>query len=548
MPLGRTGRQYSLRTHLIVFGALILIPAMALAGILLARSAGLERARLEAQLIQVADDLADDIDRDITRDTALLQTLATLSSFRNEDWPLFYTEAKAALQGRAYVVLIDRSMRQLVNTYVPYGSQPDSTGDPDTARRMIASKQADVSDLFVSLVAKKPVYNVNIPIVRDGEVRYILHLGRLTDDLLTILRGQKLGPEWLTTVLDRKAVILARSRDHERFVGKAYPQLAQDVTVSRRGLVKGTGFDGEEMLRAVVHSPFSGWFMTAGVPLEVAEAPLRRNVWLWGLSCAGILIAAAALAWLLGRAMAKPMEHAALAAAALGRREPILPLSSSLSEANTITKALENASAELTQHGKHQQLLLGELTHRGKNMLSVVQAIVMRTLTGERPLQEARDALLARLHALGRVQELLMRTDWKGAPLKDIIAVELEPFADRVGVEGPDIIIDGKMVQTFALVLHELATNASKHGALTIQNGRVLIRWSVTGSGDAARFHFRWEERGGPLAAPSTRKGFGTMLLEGAFPADPAVKPRLSYEAEGFVYEVEMPLNMVRSI
>jgi hypothetical protein len=87
VPLGLTGRQYSLRAHLIVFGAGILIPAMVLAGLLLARSATLERAQLEARLIQVADDLAEDIDRDIARDFTLLQTLATSPSFANEDWP-----------------------------------------------------------------------------------------------------------------------------------------------------------------------------------------------------------------------------------------------------------------------------------------------------------------------------------------------------------------------------------------------------------------------------------------------------------------------------
>jgi len=227
MGLRLLGGQFSLRAHLIVFGAGLLIPVMVLAGVLLARSAGLERTQLEARLIQVADDLAEDIDRDIARDFTILQTLAASPSFINEDWAAFYTHAKAALQGKAYVVLVDSSLRQLVNTFVPYGSQPKLTGDPETARRMIASKQSDVSDLFVSLVTKKPVFNVNIPILRDGEVRHILHFGQLTDELLEVLRGQRLGPEWVTAILDRKGVVLARSRDHQRFVAGAYPEFCE---------------------------------------------------------------------------------------------------------------------------------------------------------------------------------------------------------------------------------------------------------------------------------------------------------------------------------
>jgi hypothetical protein len=194
MPLRLTGRQYSLRTHLLVFGAGLLLPVAVLAAVLLARGASLERAQLEAHLIQVADNLADDIDRDIARDVTILQTLASSPSFVSGDWAAFHAQATSALQGRAYVVVIDRSLRQLVNTFVPYGSQPELTGDPETARRMFASKQPDVSDVFVSLVTKRPVFNVNIPILKDGEVRYILHLGQFTDDILQILRAQKTGP------------------------------------------------------------------------------------------------------------------------------------------------------------------------------------------------------------------------------------------------------------------------------------------------------------------------------------------------------------------
>lgn len=547
MPLRLTGRDYSLRVHLAVFAAAILIPAIVLAGLLLARSAALERAQLEARLIQVADDLAEDIDRDIARDFTLLQTLATSPAFAKEDWPAFFEHAKAALQGKAYVVLIDSSLRQLVNTYVPYGKQPEFTGDPVTARRMIATKQPDVSDLFVSLVTKTPVFNVNVPILRDGEVRYILHLGQFTDDLVAIARAQRLGPEWVTVILDRKGAVLARSREHERFVGKTYPQFASDLTIPDRGLIRGANLDGEEVLRAVVRSKLTGWFITASIPITLAEAPLRRSAWQWGASAALVLVLATALAWLFAGAMEKPMRDASQVAAALGRGEPIKDSHSTLAEANTIIGALGAASAELAQRSEHQRLLLNELSHRVKNVLAVIQSLVMRTLSPERSMSDARAILIERLHALGRVHELLMRTDWKGASLKDIIAAELEPFSARVEAKGPELVIDGRMVQTFALVLHELATNASKYGSLSKESGKVSISWSVTGAGKGARFKFRWEEEGGPAVEPPSRKGFGSSLLEAALPADLSVTPRLSFEPSGFVYEIEAPLSTVHS-
>ena len=160
-------------------------------------------------------------------------------------------------------------------------------------------------------------------------------------------------------------------------------------------------------------------------------------------------------------------------------------------------------------------------------------------------MTEAREVLLERVHALGRAHELLMRTDWKGAPIRDIIGAELAPFSAQVQIEGPEVIVHGRMVQTFALVLHELATNAAKHGSLSNQKGRVSVTWTVSHQSPSARFRFQWEEQNGPTVKPPARKGFGSTLLAGAFPADLSVEPRLSFEPGGFVYELEAPLSEV---
>src|SRR5204863_9891634 len=116
------------------------------------------------------------------------------------------------------------------------------------------------------------------------------------------------------------------------------------------------------------------------------------------------------------------------AAAAPGREEKIVPLRSFLAEANAIVAAQERASGELMKRGEHQRLLLHELSHRVKNILAVVQSLVTRTLSEGRPMSDARDVLTERLLALGRAHEVLMRTDWKGASLRDIVEAELATF------------------------------------------------------------------------------------------------------------------------
>lgn len=119
---------------------------------------------------------------------------------------------------------------------------------------------------------------------------------------------------------------------------------------------------------------------------------------------------------------------------------------------------------------------------------------------------EARDILTKRVLALGRAHEVLLRTDWKGATLRDIVKAELAPFGDRISLNGPGITVHGAMVQTFALVLHELATNAAKHGALSDGAGTVSVAWSV----ENGRIRFCWKEHGGPPVKRATHKGFGT--------------------------------------
>ena len=541
-----TGRRklrgsYPIRTHLIAFGLILVLPLTALAGVLFVRSATLERDQVEARLVQLADDLAEDIDRDIERHFTILNTLATLPSLQDADWPTFYAQAKAALQGNGYIILIDSSLRQIVNTYVPYEEAPPSTGDPEAARRMIKTKQREVSDLFISLVTKGPVFNINVPIVREGELRYILSYGRHADDLLAIMRGQRVGPDWVRAIIDRKGVVLARSRDHERVVGTAPPLFAADLAIADHSIRKTTSLEGEAVLRAIARSGVSGWLVTVNVPLAVAEASLERSAALWGLTAAAALLLTVALAFVFANMISKPMMQAAAAARALGREEPIVALNSSISEANAIVLAIQNASAELRERLSQQRLLSRELNHRVKNVLAMVQAMVRRTLSDQRPVAQARELIGQRLQALARAQDLLLRTDWKDISIKEIIAAELATYSERIVLDGPDLRIDGRNVQTLTLLLHELATNAVKHGAFSDASGEVSISWATVGSGANARFWFRWEERHGPTVKLPVHKGFGTVLLQSTFSA-PDTKRRLAFEPGGLVYELDIPL------
>ena len=197
------------------------------------------------------------------------------------------------------------------------------------------------------------------------------------------------------------------------------------------------------------------------------------------------------------------------------------------------------------KRGEERQLLLtGELQHRTNNLLAVIQSVVQQSLSGTQSLGEARETLTARLHSLANANALLTQTDWYGATLEDVIARELASFMARASIDGPPIRLTPNATQGFALVIHELCTNAAKYGALSTPAGTLEIRWSVEEGGDEPRLMFRWQERGGPRLAPPQRMGFGTTLLNSAISGGDGT-PRIEYAPEGVRYTLEVPLSSI---
>jgi PAS domain S-box-containing protein len=193
------------------------------------------------------------------------------------------------------------------------------------------------------------------------------------------------------------------------------------------------------------------------------------------------------------------------------------------------------------------RLLMDELAHRSKNLMALVQSIASRSLTGARTLEEANNVFAQRIQALARSQSVLLGGGLEGAHIADIIGLESEGFTERMKASGPPIVLNPKSAQTFALLVHELATNATKYGALSNEEGHVAIDWRIEGEAAEARFKFRWQEHDGPLVVPPNHTGFGRTLLERAVAADLDAQSTISFAPEGVRYEIDAPLLAVAS-
>jgi PAS domain S-box-containing protein len=786
--------SFSALTYLILYGLAIAIPLVLVLGGLLFRATSLEREQLDLRILQVLDDLVDNLDRDFDRHLTILRTLASSQAFEEEDWPVFYEQAQAGLQGRAYIVLLDSAGRQLVNTYVRYGEQPAMTGDPDTLQRMLETKRPVVSNLFTSLVVKKPVFNISLPVLQDGQVRFILNLGLLPADLATILSGQKLDSEWMTMVWDANGVMVARSRDNARYVGTTVPSRMREQ--SQRAIIRTANPDGIDVLHTTARSQMSGWSVGVNIPYLLVTQQLQSSLMLWGTAATSAILLAMGLGLLFARLITKPLSIASEAAGNLGRGELFAVAGSHLKEADVFLKTLEATRRELadqttrlresearlaaildqmpigvglmdtdgrwilanpvmkhfvpemipSRDGRHigqwhgfdadgrllepiqwpsaralrgetvvpgveltytpddgrkvwtrvaaapfhnadgkivgaiailqditetrlaeeqfhvaveaapngmvlsnrkgqivlvnsqvermfgysreelvgqnidllvpeqfrgrhpadraiyyahpsvrlmgtgrdvfarckngavvpveiglsptetaqgtmslcsivditdrkkreesQQLVIRELNHRTKNLLTVVQTVANRSMDEVKTMAEAKHVMNGRLKALSQAYAMLVDAKWVGAPLREIIDRQVAAMSNRISVTGCGIVVVPSTAQQFSMIVHELATNALKYGALSVPDGYISIDGKVNRAGQNGVFSFVWKETGGPPVSLPTRKGFGSVILLDSARLF-AELVTADYAPAGLTYELQVALATI---
>jgi two-component sensor histidine kinase len=199
--------------------------------------------------------------------------------------------------------------------------------------------------------------------------------------------------------------------------------------------------------------------------------------------------------------------------------------------------------AERKQAQDRERLLSREIDHRAKNLLMVVQSIVH--LSGGTSIDEFKESVVGRIQALARAHGLLAASRWNAVALRSLVDEELEPYAssaDCVASNGPDVNLKPAAAQSLGMVIHELATNAAKYGALSVPAGRVTVSWQVKQRGGEARLLLQWRERNGPAVSKPTRLGFGSTLIKSALAGEPEASVTLDFDPDGVQCRIELPL------
>jgi PAS domain S-box-containing protein len=203
---------------------------------------------------------------------------------------------------------------------------------------------------------------------------------------------------------------------------------------------------------------------------------------------------------------------------------------------------------ERKQAENRQKLLVDELNHRVKNTLATVQSLAYQTFRQALPPDVARERFEARLLALSRTHNLLNESSWAGAPLRDVLALELEPFGgengERVDMRGRNLHLPARLAVVLGMLFHELSTNAVKYGALSVAEGKVDVSWDLSAGEDGeAVLRLEWIERDGPKVETPTRLGFGSRLIQATVQQELGGSIDLRFEPAGLVCRMEIPLR-----
>jgi two-component sensor histidine kinase len=194
---------------------------------------------------------------------------------------------------------------------------------------------------------------------------------------------------------------------------------------------------------------------------------------------------------------------------------------------------------------QHQELLVAELDHRVKNILAQVAVVAVSTRQGSHSIDGFLRSLDGRIQSMAATHNLLSKSGWQSVGLDALVRNQLAPYATdtNIAISGTDIMLTAAETQAVAKVLHELVTNAAKHGALSIPGGHVSVNWDRKSNGDAANLSLVWQELDGPTVKSEAQSSYGTNLIRNLIPHELGGKVDLVFASDGVSCRIEIPIG-----
>jgi two-component sensor histidine kinase len=462
----------SLPVRLALLVAGTTLPLIVFAAVIVFNNYQQHRKEASQRVLETARSIRLLLDAEIQRMTGGLQVLALTRPLRNGDFEGFRGIASGFLDqygGEGVVLVADREGHLLFSSAAPDSANLPSRNNREIVEKVFATKSPQYSNLFTGVVTKRPLVTVEVPVLRDGEVLYDISFGPPLEIFQAIIEKQRPGTDWTISIFDGDRVNFARVPNPEETVGKrASPSLYAEMLRRREASLPTISLEGTPLITTFVRSSLTGWTVAAGIAERSVVSPLWRNLAVTSL-IGGVLL-------LTGLAFAVRM------ATTIARGEAL------------------------------HDLLIDELNHRVKNTLAILQAIAAQTFRSAS--KDEREKFEGRLGALAEAHNLLSKEKWQGSELKDVIDRVLQPYLinspARMRMFGPSVPLAPRLAVVLSMIVHEIATNAAKYGALSNETGTVALNWEVIEEDARPKLRLIWAEAGGPLVVAPVQRGFGS--------------------------------------
>lgn len=531
--------KLSIHTVLLAMIAALMAPAAVFLGLIL-YDRQVERS---AQVLRTGDQLVSEVTSRLENEFRSARTMLAL--FASSGWleageyAELHQRARSALRGtNRHLIVVDETGQQLVNTRVPYGTKLGKSADTETIPKVLDTGIDAVSNLFSGSISNVLVYNVlRRATLPDGRQR-VLILTRDVADLSPILSQNVTHAGWSIGVFDG--------------AGKpAYIALEDDASASELANCEPqsvtTDLDwaaNHRVVRRLVRP--SDWHTCAWADNErvaLAGGPGQLTfLVLWTLGAVGAAVA-------LGVMLSRSIRSAAKVAEALDSGAEVPIVTSPIREISEVLQVLV-ASVQARQEKDAELMMMArEASHRAKNQIAIASSILRLAARRATSTDQLVSDMTQRLAALGRSVDMMIGGSIDSAPLARLAELQLHPFVsnqpDLLEVSGEDFMISQSAAQSFGLILHEFATNASKYGAWSQPGGRVSVRWTIENDDTLI---FTWTEEAGEQAQAPETSGFGTSLID--FIVERSFNGSITRDflASGFRATIVVPTNSVASI
>ncbi|WP_165217473.1 sensor histidine kinase [Affinirhizobium pseudoryzae] len=538
----------SLGVYLVALAVLTALPLILFSVFLMLRLEGQQRDSLNRDTEENARVIARAIDRELRDSATTLRLLASSPELRSGDLRAFHERTQYNLRGSSrYILLAAADGSQKLNTRFSYGEPLQQMSNMDGLRSVLTSGRIEVSNVFFGNSSKRWVFNLLMPLPPEvSSSGAALVLTQNAEDLQRLISTDVLPKGWSVAVLDQRGHVVTSTN---AWAGEPTPIRENTLALmtGSSGTIEDVG-GTPRLMYGYAGVPEWTWKVVVWGPISAAQSNIIAAWRMLVIGSLVILAGSVAISYLVARQLRSPIRAIAQMADRIGRGEIVAPIETRITEANQISIALSNASFDRSEAEDRIHLVMHELVHRTKNIMTLIQAMMRQLARRETSMPEFQRAIGERLQGLGKSIEMLAQEQWAGVPINRVIALHMETFAetkDRVRVSGPDFTLRSEAVQNLGLVLHELATNSVKYGALSVPEGEVTIKWTdLAGDGEERLLRIEWEERGGPPVSEPTATGFGTTIIQRHAAASFNGTVELDYRDEGFRWVLTGPRRL----